>query len=287
MLPSTGVRLLLHKAQCIHALAVPATGEDLLHGGGRRVLRAAVPPCIVHDPAQFDDPLRSSRECPPQVLIVADRGRSVQEQLAGFVTKKLCRRGIALRFQASRLAGKTTRRFAKMKLDIANFQPFDLLAQKDNQQQRGTARRQPGTAGAIRSYEGGHAARRESRGAKHSDRGLAHVRQRPTLINAGFPSAACGRLYHTFIFSAGSDLLPGIHPIPHESVSFGRRITGQSWRRTVTTLPRIVALRPEIGSKFGLHGISQTSSPARTNVLMVASPSTMAATISPFSAVGC
>ena len=51
------------------------------------------------------------------------------------------------------------------------------------------------------------------------------------------------------------------------------------------TLPRIVAWVPSIGSYAALCGSSQTWPSLRWKVLTVASPSIMAATISPFSAV--
>ena len=54
---------------------------------------------------------------------------------------------------------------------------------------------------------------------------------------------------------------------------------------TATTLPRMVASSPRIGVKAGLWGISQTCPSLCLRVLTVASPSIMAATISPFSAL--
>src|SRR5690606_31361281 len=58
-------------------------------------------------------------------------------------------------------------------------------------------------------------------------------------------------------------------------------------RRPATTLPKIVALSPRIGSYAWLCGTSQMWSSVRLNVLTVASPSIIAATTSPFSASGC
>src|SRR5699024_1147145 len=59
----------------------------------------------------------------------------------------------------------------------------------------------------------------------------------------------------------------------------------QTARSTATTLPRISAWSPRIGAKAGLCGISQTWSSRCTKVFTVASPSIIAATISPFYAV--
>ena len=58
-------------------------------------------------------------------------------------------------------------------------------------------------------------------------------------------------------------------------------------RRTATTLPRIVAWLPSIGSYAGLCGSSHTCSSVRLKVLTVASLSSSAATMSPLIAVGC
>ncbi len=52
-------------------------------------------------------------------------------------------------------------------------------------------------------------------------------------------------------------------------------------------MPRISAASPRIGVKAGLCGMSQMWPSRWANVLTVASPSIIAATISPFSAVGC
>ncbi len=57
-------------------------------------------------------------------------------------------------------------------------------------------------------------------------------------------------------------------------------------RSTATTLPRIVASSPGIGSYAELCGRSQTWPSSRLKRLTVASPSSMAATMSPFSATG-
>ena len=61
----------------------------------------------------------------------------------------------------------------------------------------------------------------------------------------------------------------------------------QTRRSTATTRPRIAASSPGIGVYSGLCGISHTCSPERLKVFTVASPSIMAATMSPFSATGC
>lgn len=57
-------------------------------------------------------------------------------------------------------------------------------------------------------------------------------------------------------------------------------------RSTATTLPRMVASSPGIGSYAELCGRSQTWPSSRLKRLTVASPSSMAATMSPFSATG-
>ena len=61
----------------------------------------------------------------------------------------------------------------------------------------------------------------------------------------------------------------------------------QILRITVTTLPSMAASLPGMGSKAGLCGISQIWPPVRLNVLTVASPSIIAATMSPLSATFC
>ena len=61
----------------------------------------------------------------------------------------------------------------------------------------------------------------------------------------------------------------------------------QIFRMTVTTLPRTAASLPGIGSKAGLCGISHTWPRVRLNVFTVASPSIIAATMSPLSATFC
>jgi leucyl-tRNA synthetase len=61
----------------------------------------------------------------------------------------------------------------------------------------------------------------------------------------------------------------------------------QTRRRTATTLPRMLDSSPRIGAYAGLCGISQTWPSLFLNVFTVASPSIMAATMSPFSASGC
>src|SRR5699024_12490264 len=58
----------------------------------------------------------------------------------------------------------------------------------------------------------------------------------------------------------------------------------QSFRKNVTTLPRTVACSPGMGLDAGLCGRSQTPVESLRNVLTVASPSIIAATISPLSA---
>src|ERR1700689_5952984 len=62
---------------------------------------------------------------------------------------------------------------------------------------------------------------------------------------------------------------------------------GHTRRKTATTRPSISASSPGIGVYAGLWGISQTWLPERLNVLTVASPSIIAAMMSPFSATGC
>src|SRR5690606_19012043 len=56
-------------------------------------------------------------------------------------------------------------------------------------------------------------------------------------------------------------------------------------RSTATTMPRMLASSPSIGSYASLCGISQTWPSLRLKVLTVASLSSRAATMSPFSAV--
>ena len=88
------------------------------------------------------------------------------------------------------------------------------------------------------------------------------------------PAAGVSTILRPLVFSAG-----------HAGIERG--ITGQRRRRTVTTLPRMMAFSAGIGSYTGLCGISQTRPSAQCKVLTVASPSIMATTISPFSAVVC
>ena len=76
---------------------------------------------------------------------------------------------------------------------------------------------------------------------------------------------------------------------PAEAGQHRRRIaegrgTRHTRRSTATTLPRMAASSPRIGVKAGLCGISQTCPSLCLSVFTVASPSIMAATISPFSA---
>lgn len=59
------------------------------------------------------------------------------------------------------------------------------------------------------------------------------------------------------------------------------RLSSQSWRRTLTTLPRIWAWSPGIGSYVELWGMSHTWPSCRRSCLTVASSSRSAATTSP------
>ena len=87
------------------------------------------------------------------------------------------------------------------------------------------------------------------------------------------------------IWFASEEIAQG-ERIPQGRVA-GRPRRRQILRMTVTTLPSTAASLPGMGSKAGLWGISQTWPPVRLKVLTVASPSIIAATMSPLSATFC
>ncbi len=109
-----------------------------------------------------------------------------------------------------------------------------------------------------------------------SGRGAGGGLQDSTAMNVGHES---DNDPHPLGVTARAEWSPVVRPLVADGA--------QTLRRTAVTLPRIVAWVPSIGSYASLCGSSQTWPPFFWNVFTVASPSIIAATMSPLSAMGC
>ena len=115
--------------------------------------------------------------------------------------------------------------------------------------------------------------------------GLSRRRDRPT------PDLACAAIGFRAPHRTGNSTGPRNRRrgpgARSEGDAFGfARRSRHTRRSTATTLPRMVASSPGIGSYAELCGRSQTWPSSRLKRLTVASPSSIAATMSPFSATG-
>ena len=164
-----------------------------------------------------------------------------------------------------------------MSLGLSNRHAFEALARIRSIGSR------PGS-GSVHRHPAGHVRLR-----RHLPRRHRHQSHRPRLVcrrphpghSMGLGPALPARRIPAMTARIGR-VPPDTRPdIPDQ----GR--ADQTLRITVTTLPRMAACLPLIGSNAGLWGSSQTSEPLRLNVFTVASPSIIAATMSPLSATFC